>query len=543
LSLLQGAWAKARFVADLYPFLRGSVTPAAARAEIGAQMARRERSFLTLVEQGVYANPTSAFRKLLLNAGIGFADLSVMVEQTGLEATAARLYQAGVFLSYEEFRGSQPVRRGGGLEFVATPGQFDNPLLASRIERRSSGSRGPGSRSFTDLTLLAHEAGYFTLLLEAHGLSDRPVGLWRPQPPSFAGLNTVLRFAKLGRPPAAWFSQAGLSRGPEGARAVGLLIYALLLARLAGKPLPWPRYVPQDAAVTVARWLAEMRSRGTPALLRLVASAATRVCLAAQEADLDISGSVFWTTGEPYTPAKAAAVESVGARAISTYAASELGTAGLFCANPSSLDDLHLTTDKFLVSSRPKALDGNGTAVSALVYTTIMTNCRKIMLNVESGDTGELSQRECGCPLQAAGFPIHLTGLHGYDKLTSEGVTFVGSEVFTLLEQELPRRFGGGPIDYQLAEEEDADGVPRVSVVVAPRVGPVDEPALIAAVFEFLEGRDHYGRGVNMAAQWRQAGTLRVVRREPYATGSMKVMPLHLLAAAPAERPGDAEGG
>jgi hypothetical protein len=32
-----------------------------------------------------------------------------------------------------------------------------------------------------------------------------------------------------------------------------------------------------------------------------------------------------------------------------------------------------------------------------------------------------------------------------------------------------------------------------------------------------------------MADSWRDAGTLRLVRREPYVTGASKVMPLHIL--------------
>jgi hypothetical protein len=96
-----------------------------------------------------------------------------------------------------------------------------------------------------------------------------------------------------------------------------------------------------------------------------------------------------------------------------------------------------------------------------------------------------------------------------------------------LIEEVLPARFGGGPIDYQLVEDEE-DGLPKVSVVVAPGVGPVDEDEVVRTVLEGLAAEASQKR--MMAEIWRDGQTVRVLRRAPYATGAGKVQPLHVLA-------------
>jgi hypothetical protein len=316
------------------------------------------------------------------------------------------------------------------------------------------------------------------------------------------------------------------------------VLYTIIVAFLAGRRMRWPQYVPTEESLTIARYLAEMSGRGRPAAVQMTASAATRTCLVARENGLDLSGTLFRVGGEPYTAAKAAVIESAGAKAFSGYMASELGLAGGGCAEPgAAVDDLHLVTDKFHVYSRDKVVDASGATVPALIYTTLHPNCRKIMLNAESGDYGVLEDRDCRCLIGQLGYRTHVRGIHGYDKMTSEGVTFMGSDLFKLVEEVLPQRFGGAPTDYQLAEEEDDNGLPHVSIVVAPDVGEVDEEAIVAAVLGALGGLDGPARGPWMAERWRQGGTLRVVRRVPSSSGGRKVLPLHLSsrATAPAE--------
>jgi hypothetical protein len=160
------------------------------------------------------------------------------------------------------------------------------------------------------------------------------------------------------------------------------------------------------------------------------------------------------------------------------------------------------------------------------VYTTLLSHTPKLMINVESDDYGVLEERQCGCLLGELGFRLHLHTIRSHEKLTSEGMNFLGSDLIRLVEEVLPTRFGGAPTDYQFVEEEDENGLPKVSLVVSPRVGPVAEPAAIDAVVDFLNhvpgASDSYGE------RWRQGGTLRLIRREPYATAASKVLALHV---------------
>ncbi len=148
------------------------------------------------------------------------------------------------------------------------------------------------------------------------------------------------------------------------------------------------------------------------------------------------------------------------------------------------------------------------------------------MLNVEVGDYGVLSERACNCPWHALGYPLHLHTIRSYEKLTSEGMHFMGVELVNLVEEVLPARFGGHPTDYQFVEEEE-NGLTKVSIVVSPRVGAVNESQLVEAVLASLGSRA--GGNQMMAQYWQDGKTLRVVRREPYATSASKIQTLHVI--------------
>ena len=522
--MLERVRASARYAAGLGRYLRRTWRLDGARRSIEARLATREAAFLTLLERGVYGNPRSPYRTLLAHAGIELADVQRAVRTEGLERALGWLYGAGVYVTLDEFKGRRPIRRAG-LEIAVKASDFDNPFLVAYYAGRTSGSRGAGSRILLDLDFLDHESAHLYCFLAANGAQDRPVAVWRGTPPGTDGLRAVLRYARIGRMPRRWFSPSRPGWSAEGAAAAVFLAHTLLVSRVVGRPIPAPRFVPRDQAVRVARWLAEMRARGTPALLISNASPVTRVCLAAAEHGLDIRGSVFIPGGEPYTPAKAAAVAGVGAHALPAYALQELGTIGFGCADPAALDDLHVLSDKVALIERERRFPATGANVQALVYTGMLASGPKMMLNVESGDYATVAQRECACALGAMGLTTHLMGVRSYEKLTSEGVTFMGSGLYHLLEEALPARFGGSPGDYQLVEEEE-ESLPRVSVVVAPRVGAVDEDAVVEAVLRELAAYPQ--GGALMASQWRQGRTLRVVRREPYVTSSSKILPLHV---------------
>ena len=276
----------------------------------------------------------------------------------------------------------------------------------------------------------------------------------------------------------------------------------------------------------MAAWLAEKRESGPPAVLHATPSSVVRVCLAAERHGLDISGTFFRCGGEPYTPGKAAVVEAAGCRAACNYHMAEAGgQLGIACAEPAELGDVHVVTDRVALIQREREMEGGG-SVGLLLFTTLLPTSTKLVVNLETDDYGVVEERDCGCAVGQLGHRVHVHTIRNYSKLTSEGMTFIGGTLITLIEEVLPGRFGGAATDYQLVEAEDAEGLSRVSVVISPAVGPVDEAAVADTAIEYLESQGT--GGAMMAGVWRDSGTLRVERREPYMTRASKITPLHV---------------
>jgi hypothetical protein len=374
-----------------------------------------------------------------------------------------------------------------------------------------------------DLALLEHEGAHHVLFRAAFGLHERPFAIWRVIPPSPSGVNNCLRQAKAGGGVERWFSPIRGTRDLDSLKFGAFTGLTVATARACGVRLPFPEYCPPGEAERVARWLDDCRAAGTPAVLDAQAGVGVRACQAAIEAGIDLSGTLLRFGGEPYTAGKEAVVRAAGAEAVTHYGMSETGRIGVACAEGRTRDDIHLLTDKLAVLQRPRPVGSGGEHVDGLIYTSLLPSAPKLMINVESGDYGALEERDCGCPYGELGMTTHLSEVQAYDKLTAEGNQFLGEDLVELVDQVLPARFGGWPTDYQLVEEE-AEGVPRVSVLVAPAVGAVAPDEVVDAVLGHLHARR---RLRVMAELWREADTLRVVRREPYTSGpACKILPL-----------------
>lgn len=364
---------------------------------------------------------------------------------------------------------------------------------------------------------------YHHHLLEACDLLGRPLAVWCPAPPYNAALNELMRCAKLGRSAERWFAQSLPAMDAQGWKFALLTAYLTRGGRIHGLHLPRPALVSLTEARTVAGWLAAQRQAGRPGLLKTNTASGVRVCTAARNAGLNISGSVIRVDSEPLTPARAAIFRSAGCIVWSHYAMSEAGIVGLPCGRPAAVDEIHLVSDKIAMIRRRRTMRG-GQGVQANIYTTLLPTTPKLMLNVSVGDYSVLERRSCGCPLEALGYDTHLHTIRSYEKLTSEGMNFLGHDLIRLVEEVLPARFGGGPTDYQVAETE-VDGLPKVEVLVSPAVGPVDEAAVVTTIIDFLNAVP--GASGAYGERWRDGETLSVARRQPYATGAREVLALH----------------
>jgi hypothetical protein len=514
----------ARHAARLRTFVRTPMTVAECVERLRRDLGRREQTFLDVVDQGVFAQPASPYRRLFEHAGIERGDVARLVEEKGVDGAVGRLYEAGVYVSLQEFRGQRPIERPG-LSLSVSAADFDNPLANPTWRAQTGGSRSLGRQVLINFEHIERNAVYWALFLFAHDASERPGVMWRPLD-SRTAVNNALRSVKLGRPLEKWFSHSRIGQRPYPVRSAILTGYALLACRLWAEPLPTPEHVPMWDAARVARCLETKVREGTPALFQASVGSAVRVALAAREDGNDIAGTLFRVGSEPLTPARAAAITATGCSVYADYSMAELGRAGVSCAAPNAVGEVHVMVDKLALIQRPRVVPSSGESVGALFYTSLLPSSPKLMINVETDDYGHVEERRCGCPIGELGYALHLHGIRSYEKLTSEGVALHGHELVTLLEHSLPARFGGAATDYQLVEEVD-EAVPTLSVVVSPRVGPVDERQIVDVVLSTLS---RGGPGAEDVSNiWRGAGTLRVVRREPYATAASKVLPIHVL--------------
>jgi hypothetical protein len=514
-----------RFAWGLRSFLRHTITLEEAKAIVRRRMAERETNFVRLVERGIFNYPRSPYLPLLKLAHIELGDIRDMVRKKGLEATLRALREAGVYISFEEFKGHQPIVRNGKVIAVRAH-DFDNPYLSHYYQADTGGTTGAGTRVPIDLDHLAERAPYYILAYHAYGVLDVPMAIWHGVLPDSTGVNSVLCNIRIGNVPQKWFSPIG-NRDLRPALKYRLATQCIVaVGRASGIPIPWPEPVRLDQAKIVARWTAEALKAHGGCYVSASASRALRVCLAAREEGLNLTGAIFSGGGEPMTQAKLREITRAGARCFPPYFFTEVGPVGMSCARVGNVNDQHFFKDAIALIQYARQVPGWEITVDAFHFTSLLPTAPKLMLNVESDDYGFIETRACGCPLETYGFTEHLRNIHSFRKLTGEGVTLVGNEMIHILEEVLPAKFGGGPLDYQLVEEEDEQGFTRLNLLVSPKVKIADKAAVIETVLEALS-RSSVAADLAQA-HWSRAKTLRVKRMEPVWTARGKLMPLYL---------------
>ncbi|MBF0331182.1 MAG: hypothetical protein HQL17_04535 [Candidatus Omnitrophica bacterium] len=516
-----------RFVLGLRRFLSEKAFIATAKRVLEQRKGSREESFLMVVKKGIFGYAQSPYLPLFRLAGITYEGVERMVAEKGLEGALMALKDAGVYFTIEEFKGRKPVVRQG-TTFAVSDRDFDNPYMASSYQRRSGGTRSVCTRVEMNFDFLAEIGATRALILDVEGLADAAHVILRPVNPYGVGMMYMLQLVKYGIYPARWVSlvrekDLGLSlRSWMGVRAV------FLLATLFGKKLPMPEFLNSKDIADVVRGLAKLLVTHQKCGVSANVSMAVRVCLVAKRLGVDLTGVEFHGCGEPLTAAKKKAVEAVGARVVLYYAFAEVGLAGSLCSRPAQIDDIHVFNDFVVLTSYKR--EAQGCVVDALLATTLLPSAPKIFLNVESGDYGVLEERKCGCPYDGLGYHQHIHHIRSFEKLTGEGMTFYGADLLRIVEELLPAAFGGSCLDYQLVEEEGAEGLTRLMVHVSPRVGPVDEVALVKAlIYELKKGNDSQKV---MAQVWLEAGTVQVRRKDPVLTKDGKQYPLHIIKEA-----------
>lgn len=517
----------ARFLAHLPRFLRRPLAVAEARHVLRRRLETREADFLALVARHVYGQPSSPYRRLLALAGCDLEDVARLLREGGLEGALRELLRQGVYLTVDEFKGRRPAVRGSA-QFEVRPDLVRNPGAASHAPLQTGGSRGGATPVPVDLRFVRDRAVDAALVFEGWGGISWRRAVWGI--PGGAAMIHALEFSILPTGLARWFSTVDVGASglhPRYRWSARALRWGSLFA---GRPVPGPVHVPPDDPGPVLAWMTEVLREGAVPHVHTFASAAAGLCQAALDAKVDLTGAWFTMASEPTTAARLAVVRKAGADALPFYASMDCGPIGYGCRRPEAPDDCHLLHDFHAMIQAGDDGAPRGFPPGALLFSSLRDTAPYLLLNVSLGDAAVVGPRTCGCPLEQEGWSAHLRDVRSFEKLTAGGMTFLDVDLVRVLEDVLPRRFGGGPTDYQVVEEENEQGRPVLRLLVHPRVGPVDPDRVVSAFLDAISVGSGAERVMGLA--WRGAGVLRVERRPPIRTSVGKILHLHVRPGA-----------
>ncbi|MSQ24419.1 MAG: hypothetical protein EXR58_07720 [Chloroflexi bacterium] len=511
-----------RFLVGIPEGLRHRLTFEQALATLRYRLEHRTEALLETARRAIYGYPDSPYLPLLNFAGCEYGDLENLLNAEGVEGALHTLYQKGVYLTVEEAKGLQPVVRGSA-HMTIDPANLRNPLMGTQV---NWGDRGRGrGRSPSMVPARYRERAINTCLhLHARGAEGWVHAIWGV--PGGWPLDHLLEYSIAQARPSRWFSSVDPSAAGLGARYLwsGRLLRWASLA--AGVRLPPMEYVPLDNLGPILMWMQGVLRSGGPPHIHTFVSNAVRLCAAAASTGVQIEGAEFTVVGEPATSERMAAIRQVGARVAPAYGSTEASYVAKGCLAPQAPDDMHVFNESHALIQPGADVPGLFPG-QALLISSLRPTASFILLNASLGDSATLSQQPCGCPMEDLGWTTHLHTIRSFEKLTAGGITFLDVDVIRVLEELLPSRFGGGPTDYQLVEQEGEGGTPQLRLLVHPRLGSMDEDA-VANTFLTAIGR---GAAAERVAElmWREAGFLQVQRLPPISTSSGKI--LHIASA------------
>src|SRR5262245_61086677 len=121
-----------RFALGARRFCRDVVTLPRAIETVQARQRDRERLLIGTLRGAVFGHRRSPYAALLRSAGCEPGDVERLVWADGVEDALETLRRAGVYVSFEEFKGLTPAIRGS-RRFMFRPRDFDNPLVTRHL--------------------------------------------------------------------------------------------------------------------------------------------------------------------------------------------------------------------------------------------------------------------------------------------------------------------------------------------------------------------------------------------------------------------------
>ncbi|MGD9347945.1 MAG: hypothetical protein PVH84_18930 [Candidatus Aminicenantes bacterium] len=513
-----------RLVGILAGTLKKSIIPEHARDIILKRLAHREDDFVELAKKCIFSRPKSPYARLFKHAGCECEDFEQLVHKEGLESALHTLCREGVYFTSKEFRGDCETIRGN-TRFTLNPYHIRNPFAKQHIPIRSSGSRSHGRQIIRGMDFIYDTTLSLALYLEGRQSKDRSeLATWSV--PGGVVLSSFIKFILAGSPPSRWFSQLD-TKARELSKRYRLSTHVLKWGGLfAGISLPSPEYVSLDDPSPIIRWMRDCLRRGRTPHLFTYTSAAVRLAQCAHETGIDLQGVQITMSGEPTTHARLESIKQSHADALPAMGCVEVGHIGYGCLAPEAPDDMHLLKDLHAVIQPGDSIENLCLRPEALLFTTLRLSSPLILINVSLGDQATLKKRSCGCFQGELGMDTHIQHVRSFEKLTSGGMAFLDTEIVHVIEDDLPKMFGGGPTDYQLLEDERDDGKPQLRLIIHPRVGSLDAERVKKAFLEMIAS----GSGAEKLTSllWRDTDMVKVERDAPKTTSTGKIQHMHI---------------
>src|SRR4030042_2779333 len=226
-----------RFAWGVRGFLKHPLTLEEAKSIIKKRMEEREINFLCLVRKGIFGYIKSPYLPLLKFAQCERGDIESMVRTRGLENTLRALREAGVYITFEEFKGRAPIVRNNQV-FPVQAHDFDNPYLSHYYKGETGGTTGAGTRVDIELDHIGAPASFYMVAMDAHGLLNIPAANWRGILPDPSGILGILLRARCRFFPQKWFfpvTKKDFRPSLKNRLAINLFI---IMGRLFGASIP-----------------------------------------------------------------------------------------------------------------------------------------------------------------------------------------------------------------------------------------------------------------------------------------------------------------
>ena len=148
-----------------------------------------------------------------------------------------------------------------------------------------------------------------------------------------------------------------------------------------------------------------------------------------------------------------------GALPFTSYGFTGIGNGANACPHCEG-DEMHVRGHSVAVTTRRRARP-DGVEVDALLWTNPSATAGQVWINMENDDYARLTvdDEPCECLMGQMGMRQRLSGVRGISKVVAGGINVPGEVFERLVDEVLPARFGGGPVDYQFSEQEH-EGAP-----------------------------------------------------------------------------------